>query len=59
MNRNQVTLTPEERAEFEKFGKAGVRSVRLVNRAKIILALDTYENSKVEKQDLHSRAYWS
>ena len=44
MKRNYIKLTKKERAELERFTKTGVHSVRLVNRAKIILALDTSEN---------------
>jgi len=52
MKKNQIILTPEERQEFEKFIKTGVRSVRLVNRAKIILSLDTSENRTADKQEI-------
>ena len=41
MRKEQIRLTVKERAELEKFCATGVRDVRLVNRAKIILALDT------------------
>jgi hypothetical protein len=41
MRKEQIKLTVNERAELEKFSTTGVRNVRLVNRAKIILALDT------------------
>ena len=41
MRKEQIRLTVKERAELEKFCAAGIRDVRLVNRAKIILALDT------------------
>jgi len=51
MRKNQVILTPDERHELERFIKTGVRSVRLVNRAKIILALDTSENRIAAKQE--------
>ena len=40
MEKKQVMLKKKERAELEKFCRKGVRSARLVNRAKIILALD-------------------
>ena len=41
MKRSNIVLNPEERKELEKFTNKGVHNVRLVNRAKIILALDT------------------
>jgi len=41
MMKKQAVLTPEQRSELEKFSKTGVRSTRVVNRARIILALDT------------------
>jgi len=41
MRKEQIRLTAKERAELEKFYAKGVHDVRLVNRAKIILALDT------------------
>jgi hypothetical protein len=41
MRKEQIRLTVKERAGLEKFCATGVRDVRLVNRAKIILALDT------------------
>jgi hypothetical protein len=49
--KNKVTLTPEDRKELERFSTTGVHSVRLVNRAKIILALDRSEGRKAEKQE--------
>ena len=51
MEGKQIVLTPEERAELKRFCKAGVHSVRLVNRARIILALDTSGNRKAERQE--------
>ena len=51
MKKEQVVLTQEERKELEQFIKTGVRSVRLVNRAKIILALDTSEGRIAQKQE--------
>jgi len=41
MRKEQIKLTVKERAELEKFCAKGKRDVRLVKRAKIILALDT------------------
>jgi len=40
MDRKQIKLTVKERVELERFCSTGVHNVRLVNRAKIILALD-------------------
>jgi transposase len=51
MERKQIVLTLEERAELKRFCKAGVHSVRLVNRARIILALDTAGGRKAERQE--------
>ena len=51
MKKNKIVLTPEERKTFEKFSTAGVPSVRLVKRAKIILALDTSDGRKASKQE--------
>jgi hypothetical protein len=50
MERKQIVLTPEERAELKRFCKVGVHSVRLVNRARIILALDTSGDRKAQMQ---------
>ena len=36
----KIELSEDERSELEKFSKTGSRSVKLVNRAKIILELD-------------------
>jgi len=52
MKRKQIIeLTPGNRKELERFTKTGIHSVRLVNRAKIILALDTSEGRKATKQE--------
>ena len=40
MENNVVMLSEEQRGELERFVKTGVRDVRLVTRAKVILALD-------------------
>jgi len=40
MENNVIMLSKEQRSELERFVKTGVRSVRLVTRAKVILALD-------------------
>ena len=41
MRKEQIKLKIKDRAELEKFCSKGVHNVRLVDRAKIILALDT------------------
>jgi transposase len=46
--RRNITLTPEERHKLEVFTKTGKRSVKLVKRAAIILALDS---SGIRKPD--------
>ena len=51
MKRTPIILTSEQRQELEKFCKSGVRSVKLVSRAKIILELDTSEGRKATKQE--------
>jgi len=50
MERTPIILTPKQRQELEKFCKTGVHSVKLVNRARIILELDTSEGRKATKQ---------
>ena len=52
MKRTQIALTAEQRQELEKFSTTGVHSVELVNRAKVILALDTSEGRKAENQSV-------
>ena len=51
MERKKIVLTSKERKELEKFCTTGVHSVRLVNRARIILALDTSAGRTAEKQE--------
>ena len=51
MERKQIELTKEVRKALEQYIKTGVRCVRLVNRAKIILALDTSEGRKAKTQE--------
>ena len=51
MERTPIILTAEERKELEKFCKSGVHSVKLVNRARIILELDTSNGIKATKQE--------
>ena len=50
MKQNQIVLTQRDRKDLEKFSTTGVHSVRLVKRAKIILALDTSDGRKASKQ---------
>ena len=50
MKQNRIKLTTDVRSELEKFSHAGVQSVRLVNRAKVILALDTSLGRKAARQ---------
>ena len=50
MRKKPIILTTKERAELKKFCSAGVRDVRLVNRAKIILALDISGGRKAERR---------
>jgi len=52
MRRKRIELTIKERAELERFSTKGVHSVRLVNRAKIILALDQSGGRIPEKQEV-------
>ena len=52
MRRKRVELKQKERAELEKFCAKGTHSVRLVNRAKIILALDQAGGRLGEKQEV-------
>ena len=52
MRRKRIELKKEERAELERFSTTGVHSVKLVNRAKIILALDEAGSRLGEKQEV-------
>jgi len=45
-----IKLSPEDRIELEKFSTKGIHRVRLVNRAKIILALDEANGPKKQTQ---------
>ena len=47
-----ILLSESDRATLERFNTTGVHSVRMVNRAKIILALDTSQGRK--KQTYHT-----
>jgi len=51
MKKNEIKLNAEQRKKMEEFSKKGVHSVRLVNRAKIILSLDTSEGRKTARQE--------
>ena len=52
MKTKRIELTVKERAELERFCSKGVHNVRLVNRAKIILALDKSGGRLPEKQEV-------
>jgi len=52
MRRKRIELKKEDRAELERFSTTGVHSVRLVTRAKIILALDEAGSRLGEKQEV-------
>ena len=52
MRRKRIVLKKEERAELERYSTTGVHSVKLVNRAKIILALDEAGSRLGEKQEV-------
>lgn len=47
----QINLTKELRKELEQFTTTGVRSVKLLKRARIILALDVSTGRKPEKEE--------
>jgi len=49
MKKNEVILSAEQRKELEKFSKTGVHSAKLINRAQIILLLDTSKSGKAVK----------
>jgi hypothetical protein len=51
MKKKRIELKVKERAELEKFCSKGVRNVKLVNRAKIILGLDQSGVRIPEKQE--------
>ncbi|MCL2150390.1 MAG: helix-turn-helix domain-containing protein [Dehalococcoidia bacterium] len=50
MSKAQIVLTSEQCVELERFSTTGVRSTRLVNRAKIILMLNTSNGRKAMRQ---------
>ena len=45
-NQRKIILGAEERDQLKKFSRTGVRSARLVNRAKVILCLDESEEGE-------------
>jgi hypothetical protein len=45
-----IILTTEQRETLTRFTTTGTHSVRIVNRARVILALDTSEDRKPKKQ---------
>ncbi len=54
MRKEAIRLSVKQRAELERFCTTGVHDVRLVNRAKIILALDISGGRKPEQQAMIS-----
>ena len=46
MKKNDVKLSTEQRKVLEKYSKTGVHSAKLINRAQIILMLDTSQGGK-------------
>jgi hypothetical protein len=48
--RRNITLSPEERHELEVITKSGKRSVKLVKRVAVILALDTSGSRKPDAE---------
>jgi hypothetical protein len=51
MEEKQIKLTVKERNELERFCSVGVHNVRLVDRAKIVLALDTSGGKTPERHE--------
>jgi hypothetical protein len=51
MRKRSIRLKARDRAELERFCATGVHNVRLVDRAKIILALDTSGGRTAERQE--------
>jgi len=55
-NQTQIILGARKREELKKFSRTGVRSARLVNRAKIILCLDeSAEGAKCTQEEAARR----
>jgi predicted XRE-type DNA-binding protein len=56
MNKTAIMLNEDARIELENFSKKGKHSVRLVNRAKIILALDESNGrNQLKQKDIAER----
>jgi len=51
MRKKTIKLTTKDRAELEKFSSSGKHDVRLVTRAKIILALDISGDRTVDRRE--------
>jgi len=51
MRKKPIKLKARDRATLERFCTTGVHNVRLVDRAKIILALDTSGDRTAERQE--------
>ena len=51
MGRKHFRLKVKDRIELERFSSTGVHNVRLVDRAKIILALDSSGGRRPERQE--------
>ena len=51
MKRKEIRLTIKDRVALEKFSTTGVHNVRLINRAKIILALDISGGRTAERHE--------
>jgi hypothetical protein len=56
--KRRIILTPEERRELEAFTRSGMRSVKLFKRASIILACDTSEGRKPDKEESIAERIW-
>jgi hypothetical protein len=52
MRKKPIKLTAKERAELERFCSKGIHNVRLVDRAKIILALDISGGRTADRQEI-------
>ena len=52
MRKKQIKLSVKDRATLEQFCSKGVHNVRLVDRAKIILALDISGGRSAERQEV-------
>jgi hypothetical protein len=55
MEEKQIKLTAKERAELERFCSTGAHNVRLVDRAKTVLALDTSGGRTPERHEAMAR----